>query len=225
MVDRKLDIIVDSHCLGPSWLLTNIQVWCTWSHTMSSNMIDPGFKPHLCLLAGVEENDLTAMRSAGVRPEVNLREYVTCTPPPSTNKAARSCLETQKRYHQKSKAGVSMAPQKGLTSSKNFFKKQQNIQVLHSGSATSHLSVILTPPDISLFRVIVTDTCINLLVFLLYYLDEMWGAIRKIMENLFWKSFSTRTKSTSRLSGFPRWCIVICPISDRKVTFLMTNLA
>ena len=46
---------------------------------------------------------------------------VTCTP--SANKAARSGFGTQRRRHQKSKTGVSMAPQKGLISSKIFLKK------------------------------------------------------------------------------------------------------
>ena len=32
---------------------------------------------------------------AGVPPQVNLREHVTCMPPPSTNKAAHSGFETQ----------------------------------------------------------------------------------------------------------------------------------
>ena len=49
---------------------------------------------------------------SGVAPEVNIREYV--IPPPSMNKAAHSGFETQRRRHQKSKTGVSMAPQKVL---------------------------------------------------------------------------------------------------------------
>ena len=62
---------------------------------------------------------LAAKRSVGVAPEVNLREFVTHMPLPSVNKAAHSGFETQRRHHQKSKKGVSMAPQKGLMSSKN----------------------------------------------------------------------------------------------------------
>ena len=46
----------------------------------------------------VEDNGLAAMlatkRSAGVTPEVNLRECAICIPPPSTNKAAHSGFET-----------------------------------------------------------------------------------------------------------------------------------
>ena len=41
-----------------------------------------------------------------------------------TNKAAHSGFETQKRHHQKSKTGVSLAPQKGLMSSQFFLKKK-----------------------------------------------------------------------------------------------------
>ena len=63
---------------------------------------------------------LTAKRSAGVAPEVNLREHVTSTPPLSVNKVAHSRFETQRRRHEKSKTGVSVAPQKALMSS-NFF--------------------------------------------------------------------------------------------------------
>ena len=42
------------------------------------------------------------------------------TPPPSSNKAPHSGFETQRRRHQKSKTGVSVAPPK-------FKKKQKNI--------------------------------------------------------------------------------------------------
>ena len=66
----------------------------------------------------VEENGsasmMAAKRSAGDAPEVNLTECVTHTPPPSANKAANSGFEPQIRRHQKSKTGVSVAPQKGF---------------------------------------------------------------------------------------------------------------
>ena len=46
----------------------------------------------------VEENGLAATlatkRSAGVAPEVNIREHVTCMPLPSTNKTTHSGFET-----------------------------------------------------------------------------------------------------------------------------------
>ena len=53
---------------------------------------------------------LAAKRSAGFAPEVNLREHITCMPLPSANKAAPFGFETQRRHHQKSKTGVSVAP-------------------------------------------------------------------------------------------------------------------
>ena len=52
-----------------------------------------------------------------VAPEVNFREYIS-----SVIKSAHSGCETQRRRHQKSKTGVSVAPEKGLVSSK-FLKK------------------------------------------------------------------------------------------------------
>ena len=47
---------------------------------------------------------------------------IACMPPPSVNKDAHSGFETQRRCHQESKTGVSVAPQKGLMSS-IFFEK------------------------------------------------------------------------------------------------------
>ena len=64
-----------------------------------------------------------AKRLVGVTPEVNLDEHVTHTPPPSVNKAAYSGFEAQRRCHQKSKTGVSVAPQKDLCSPKFFLEK------------------------------------------------------------------------------------------------------
>ena len=68
----------------------------------------------------VEENGLAAIlatkRSAGVVPEVNLREYVTCMPPLSMKKVAHPGFETQRKCHRKAKTGVSVAPQKELMS-------------------------------------------------------------------------------------------------------------
>ena len=61
---------------------------------------------------------LATKELAGVAPEVNLREHISCMPLPSVNKAALSGFETQRRHHQKSKTGVPVAPQKGLMSSK-----------------------------------------------------------------------------------------------------------
>ena len=66
---------------------------------------------------------LATNKSAGETLEVNFRDYVTHTSPPSTSKAAHSGFETQRRHHQKSITGVSVVPQKGLLSSKKYFKK------------------------------------------------------------------------------------------------------
>ena len=48
---------------------------------------------------------LVAEMSVGVTPEVNIKEHVPhiYVPPPSTNKAAHSHFETQRRGHQKFK--------------------------------------------------------------------------------------------------------------------------
>ena len=52
----------------------------------------------------MEENSLAAIlatkRSAGVAPEVNLGDHVICTLLRSTNRAAHSDFETQRRCHQ-----------------------------------------------------------------------------------------------------------------------------
>ena len=50
--------------------------------------------------------------------KVNLGERVTHMPTPNANKAVHSGFEPQIRCHQKSKIGVSLAPQKGLMSPK-----------------------------------------------------------------------------------------------------------
>ena len=57
---------------------------------------------------------LAAKRSAGVAPEVNLKEHITCMPTPSAYKLLTLALM---RHHQKSKTGESVAPQKGLMTS------------------------------------------------------------------------------------------------------------
>ena len=57
----------------------------------------------------------------------NLRECTSLIkmPLPSVNKAAHSGFETQRRHHQKSKTGVSVAPQKGHASAKYFKEKKE----------------------------------------------------------------------------------------------------
>ena len=49
--------------------------------------------------------------------------WISRTPPPSAYKAAYSGFETQRRRHQNSKTGVSVAPQKGLMSPQKFLRK------------------------------------------------------------------------------------------------------
>ena len=75
----------------------------------------------------VEENSSAAMlatkRSAGVTPEVNVKEHVTPMPPQSTNKAAHSSFETQRRHHQKSKTGGISGPKKRTHVLETFKKK------------------------------------------------------------------------------------------------------
>ena len=67
---------------------------------------------------------LTSVQSAGVAPEVNLRNSLH-----AGNKARKWGIhpgfETQGRRHQKSKTGVSVAPRKGLTSCK--LKKKTSV--------------------------------------------------------------------------------------------------
>ena len=53
---------------------------------------------------------LAIKRSAGVAPEVYLRDYISHTPQPSANTAAHSGFETQRRHHQKAKRQVYQWP-------------------------------------------------------------------------------------------------------------------
>ena len=62
---------------------------------------------------------LALKRSASVAPEVNLRN----TLPTSEESDPPWFCYAQSRHDKKSKTGVSLAPQKGLMSLKNFFKK------------------------------------------------------------------------------------------------------
>ena len=67
---------------------------------------------------------LATNRLAGVTPDVNLRECLTCTPPPSANKAAHSGFETQTRR-------ISGSTQKGRMPSKKNKKKTKNSFLIH----------------------------------------------------------------------------------------------
>ena len=74
-----------------------------------------------------EENGLATIlatkRSAGITPEVNVRECVIYTPLPSVNMAAHSDFETHSRCHQTSKKRVISGPTKELMLY-NFFSKK-----------------------------------------------------------------------------------------------------
>ena len=89
---------------------------CEWQHDMSQFQA-ASMPAHRY----AEENSSAAMlatkRSAGVVPEMNLREGVTCFPLPSRNKAAL------RRCHQKSEKGYQWTHKKDLCPPK--FKKQQ----------------------------------------------------------------------------------------------------
>ena len=67
---------------------------------------------------------MLATHTAGVAPEVNLDDvYTLLMPPPGVNKAAYSGFEAQRRRHQKSKIGVSVAPQKSTDILQKMLKK------------------------------------------------------------------------------------------------------
>ena len=67
----------------------------------------------------MEENGSAAMLAA--KRSAGDAQHVTHMPPPSVNKTTHSGFETQRRHHEKSITGISVAPQKGLVSSKNLF--------------------------------------------------------------------------------------------------------
>ena len=67
---------------------------------------------------------LTSIQSAGVAPEVNLRNSLH-TGDKACKSGIHSGFKTQGRHHQNSKTGVSVATQKGLMSSKKFLKKKK----------------------------------------------------------------------------------------------------
>ena len=88
---------------------------------------------------------------AGVAPEVNLRERVTHTSPPSSYKAAYSGFETLRRHHQKSKKD---------SSPPNFFlkKKARAKRLLASKSQLCGVSLELSiPRRIQGFHVVSTS--------------------------------------------------------------------
>ena len=65
------------------------------------------------------------LAEGGVAPEVNLRERISRMPLQSSNKAAHSKSETQRRCHQKSETGVQVAPKMDMCPTNFFFKKKR----------------------------------------------------------------------------------------------------
>ena len=84
---------------------------------------------------------LATKRLAGVAPEVNLKERVTRMPPPSSNNATHTGFEAQRRRHQKSETGVSVAPEMDMCPTKKLKKekrKRSNLQVVRPLRARSN---------------------------------------------------------------------------------------
>ena len=71
--------------------------------------------------------------------EVNLREHAHM-PLPGANQAAHSGFKTQTRHHQKSKTGVSVAPQKGLMSPKILLKMKNANKITIKKTCTDGLA-------------------------------------------------------------------------------------
>ena len=63
---------------------------------------------------------LATKRSVGVAPELYFREHTSYMSLPSTVNAAHSGFKTQRRHHQKSKTGVSVALQNDMCPSQYF---------------------------------------------------------------------------------------------------------
>ena len=101
-----------------------------WSHTMGYHR-SWSQAPPMLVCKYMDENGSAAMlaakRSAGVTPEVNLKILFTQAMKHACE-GSHPGFETQGRHHQKSKTGISVAPQKGLMSS-NFFNTECNMEI------------------------------------------------------------------------------------------------
>ena len=62
-------------------------------------------------------------------------------PPLSANKAAYAGFETQRKHHQKSKTGISVAQQKGLMSSNFFYKKKKKRLQGYTRTHTTYVKI------------------------------------------------------------------------------------
>ena len=78
---------------------------------------------------------LATKRSIGVTPEVYLREHVAHMPLPSTTRLPTLAFESQRNRQQKSKTGVSAAPQKRTHVLQNF-KKIRLINLITCGQVS-----------------------------------------------------------------------------------------
>ena len=89
----------------------------------SSTQISTNAYRHVCKYVDQKGSTamLTSIQSAGVAPEVNLRNSLYAGEE-ACKRGIHPGFETQGRRHQKSKTGVSVAPPKGYMSSKNFKK-------------------------------------------------------------------------------------------------------
>ena len=83
----------------------------------------------------------TSIESAGVAPEVNVRNSLH-TGDKSHKPGIHPGSETQGRYHQKSKTGVSVALRKGLMSSKKILKKYIDLLILRTCENVGILCII-----------------------------------------------------------------------------------
>ena len=124
----------------------------------------------------------------------------------SINKAAHSGFETQRRRHQKSKTGVSVAPQKGLLSSKNIFKNTYllRLQILNK--------LRYENPEISLYVLLETCLSVSKIFSEIYFLSLIFYLISSNLPHRFHHpSNLTKVKAKSRhfkrtlfFSFFPR---------------------
>ena len=101
-----------------SQVLANIKGWHSFSKTwrIVARVHEYSYK------TAFYEHSIS-IQSADVAPEVNLR----ITQVRKRTEGIHPGFETQGRRHQKSKTGLSLAPQKGLMSSKKFFLKKKTI--------------------------------------------------------------------------------------------------
>ena len=115
--------------------LISLVIWTWWRNVMSRNQqFEEMQRTRLSEMLAVK-------RSVGVTPEVNLRNPLhageeTC------KRGIHSGFETQGRRHQKSKTGVSVAPQKGLGSSENLFLKTKKKKFIFTSRCDRNSQIV-----------------------------------------------------------------------------------